>query len=136
MTDGTGRFCGSCGAAQRPPDGCPACGSGGQSGAFCSDCGHRLATPTAVPPLAGTTVERKTTSVLFADLVGFTPLAETRDAEDVRELLSEYFRLTRTIIARYGGTVEKFIGDAVMAVWGVPTTTRTTRSAPSGPGST
>jgi class 3 adenylate cyclase/tetratricopeptide (TPR) repeat protein len=59
--------------------------------------------------------------VLFADLVGFTSLSEQRDAEDVRELLSRYFATARTIIARYGGTVEKFIGDAVMAVWGVPT---------------
>ncbi|MFL6071140.1 MAG: adenylate/guanylate cyclase domain-containing protein, partial [Actinomycetes bacterium] len=60
------------------------------------------------------------TSVLFADLVGFTPLSESRDAEDVRELLSRYFRECRTVIGRYGGEVEKFIGDAVMAVWGVP----------------
>lgn len=58
--------------------------------------------------------------MLFGDIVGFTPLAETRDAEDVRELLSEYFTRCRTIVARYGGTIEKFIGDAVMAVWGVP----------------
>ncbi len=60
------------------------------------------------------------TSVLFGDLVGFTPLSESRDAEDVRELLSRYFAECRTVIGRYGGTVEKFIGDAVMAVWGVP----------------
>ena len=59
-------------------------------------------------------------SVLFADLVGFTSLSEQRDAEDVRELLSRYFDTARTVIGRYGGTVEKFIGDAVMAVWGVP----------------
>jgi class 3 adenylate cyclase/tetratricopeptide (TPR) repeat protein len=59
-------------------------------------------------------------SVLFADLVGFTPLSEAKDAEAVRELLSGYFETARTVIARYGGTVEKFIGDAVMAVWGVP----------------
>jgi predicted ATPase/class 3 adenylate cyclase len=58
--------------------------------------------------------------VLFADLVGFTTLSESRDAEDVRELLSEYFETCRTLITRYGGTVEKFIGDAVMAVWGAP----------------
>jgi len=58
--------------------------------------------------------------VLFGDLVGFTPLSEKRDAEDVRELLSRYFAECRVIIGRYGGTVEKFIGDAVMAVWGVP----------------
>ena len=59
-------------------------------------------------------------SVLFVDLVGFTALSETRDAEDVRELLSGYFDTTRTIVSRYGGVVEKFIGDAVMAVWGAP----------------
>ncbi|HXR27492.1 MAG TPA: adenylate/guanylate cyclase domain-containing protein, partial [Candidatus Baltobacteraceae bacterium] len=65
--------------------------------------------------------ERRVVSVLFADLVGFTTLAEGRDAEDTRELLSHYFDLARDVIARYGGTVEKFIGDAVMAVWGAPT---------------
>ena len=60
------------------------------------------------------------TSVLFGDLVGFTPLSESKDSEDVRELLSTYFAQCRVIIGRYGGVVEKFIGDAVMAVWGVP----------------
>jgi class 3 adenylate cyclase len=64
--------------------------------------------------------ERRLVSVLFADLVGFTPFSEERDAEDVRETLSRYFDLSREIIDRYGGTVEKFIGDAVMAVWGAP----------------
>jgi class 3 adenylate cyclase/tetratricopeptide (TPR) repeat protein len=59
-------------------------------------------------------------TVLFADLVGFTPFAEERDAEQVRETLSRYFELASDVVARYGGTVEKFIGDAVMAVWGVP----------------
>jgi class 3 adenylate cyclase/tetratricopeptide (TPR) repeat protein len=59
-------------------------------------------------------------SVLFADLVGFTPLSEHRDPEEVRELLSRYFDRCRTLIERYGGTIEKFIGDAVMAVWGTP----------------
>ena len=59
-------------------------------------------------------------SILFADLVGFTPFAEDRDPEQVRESLSEYFDLARQVIERYGGTIEKFIGDAVMAVWGVP----------------
>ncbi len=59
-------------------------------------------------------------SVLFADLVGFTNASEDRDAEDTRELLTRYFDTARTVIERYGGTVEKFIGDAVMAVWGTP----------------
>ena len=52
--------------------------------------------------------------------MGFTTLSESRDAEDVRELLSEYFAQCRVIVGRYGGVIEKFIGDAVMAVWGVP----------------
>jgi class 3 adenylate cyclase/tetratricopeptide (TPR) repeat protein len=64
--------------------------------------------------------ERRLVSVLFADLVGFTTLSEHRDPEEVRELLSRYFDRCRTVIERYGGTVEKFIGDAVMAVWGTP----------------
>jgi class 3 adenylate cyclase/tetratricopeptide (TPR) repeat protein len=66
------------------------------------------------------TAERRLTSVLFGDLVGFTTLSESRDPEEVRELLSRYFDEARTVVQRYGGTVEKFIGDAVMAVWGVP----------------
>jgi class 3 adenylate cyclase/tetratricopeptide (TPR) repeat protein len=59
-------------------------------------------------------------SVLFCDVVGFTPLSESRDPEIVRELLSRYFEVARTVIGRFGGLVEKFIGDAVMAVWGTP----------------
>jgi class 3 adenylate cyclase/predicted ATPase len=62
-------------------------------------------------------------SVLFCDLVGFTPLSESRDPEAVRELLSRYFTAARTVVGRYGGVVEKFIGDAVMAVWGTPVAT-------------
>ena len=64
--------------------------------------------------------ERRLVSVLFADLVGFTSLSETRDPDEVRDLLSRYFDTARQIVLRYGGTVEKFIGDAVMAVWGTP----------------
>jgi len=71
-------------------------------------------------PGAGPVAERRVCSVLFADLVGFTPLSESRDPESVRELLSHYFETARTVICRYGGVVEKFIGDAVMAVWGTP----------------
>jgi class 3 adenylate cyclase/tetratricopeptide (TPR) repeat protein len=64
--------------------------------------------------------ERRLVTVLFADLVGFTTLSEGRDPEEVRELLSRYFEMARDTIERYGGIVEKFIGDAVMAVWGAP----------------
>ena len=59
-------------------------------------------------------------SVLFCDVAGFTPLSESQDPEAVRELLSGYFAVARTVTGRYGGVVEKFIGDAVMAVWGTP----------------
>jgi class 3 adenylate cyclase/tetratricopeptide (TPR) repeat protein len=60
-------------------------------------------------------------TILFADIVGFTSRAEDRDPEAVRELLTRYFEVAADVIGRYGGTVEKFIGDAVMAVWGAPT---------------
>ena len=77
----------------------------------------------AAGPTAGAApvAERRLVSILFADLVGFTTISEGRDHEEVRDLLSRYFDASREIIERYGGTVEKFIGDAVMAVWGAPT---------------
>jgi class 3 adenylate cyclase/tetratricopeptide (TPR) repeat protein len=71
-------------------------------------------------PAKAASSERKLVSVLFADLVGFTAASEGRDAEDTRELLSRYFETCQRLISLYGGTVEKFIGDAVMAVWGTP----------------
>jgi class 3 adenylate cyclase len=71
-------------------------------------------------PLAG--AERKVVTVLFADLVGFTARAELMDPEDVRALLSPYYRRLRTELERFGGTVEKFIGDAVLALFGAPAT--------------
>src|SRR6185312_6232139 len=77
----------------------------------------------AAAPAPTPAAERRLVSVLFADLVGFTNLSETRDAEEVRELLSRYFDSCRRLIELYGGTVEKFNGDAVMAVWGTPTAT-------------
>ena len=69
---------------------------------------------------AAPSTELRHVSVLFCDLVGFTPFSEKRDPEEVREVLSGYFELARAIVGRYGGIVEKFIGDAVMAVWGAP----------------
>ena len=89
---------------------------------FCGECGTALAETAATSPaaIAAPAAERRLVSVLFADLVGFTTASEGRDAEDTRELLTRYFEQARTTIERYGGTVEKFIGDAVMAVWGAP----------------
>jgi class 3 adenylate cyclase/tetratricopeptide (TPR) repeat protein len=65
-------------------------------------------------------VERRLISVLFADLTGFTTFSESRDAEDVRQMISTYYTAARRIVAAYGGTIRKYIGDGVMAVWGAP----------------
>ncbi len=124
------RFCGQCGTPLEL--GCPACGAANDaSDRFCGECGRPLheavqqlssrgSTGDGSAPAAPGVSERRLVSVLFADLVGFTTLSEHRDPEEVRELLSRYFDRCRTLIGRYGGTVEKFIGDAVMAVWGTP----------------
>ena len=95
---------------------CPSCGHGGPAGAkFCSECGTALA---AARSLAGE--ERKVVTVLFADLVEFTSRAEQLDPEDVRGLLSPFYARLRAELERFGGTVEKFIGDAVIALFGAP----------------
>ncbi len=116
-----GRFCIHCGASTQQT--CPSCGAAIVPGArFCLECGVSLteAAPPGRASVPGAFAERRLVSVLFADLVGFTTLSEHRDPEEVRELLSRYFDRCRSLIERYGGTVEKFIGDAVMAVWGTP----------------
>ena len=125
-----GTTCAACGAAL-PPDAkfCPECGARrpgapAQSPAAPAG-GPAPARPAGRPgepvPASAAVAERRLVSVLFADLVGFTSLAEGRDPEETRELLSRYFDISREIVERYGGAVEKFIGDAVMAVWGTPT---------------
>ena len=120
------RFCRQCGRALALA--CPACGAANDPGdRFCGHCGSALAsgaaaapaTPAGPPPAQA---ERRLVSVLFADLVGFTSTSEGRDPEDVRDLLTSYFDECRRIVELYGGTVEKFIGDALMALWGAPVT--------------
>ncbi|HEY4190987.1 MAG TPA: adenylate/guanylate cyclase domain-containing protein, partial [Candidatus Limnocylindrales bacterium] len=127
------KFCGECGTKLAAV--CSSCGSANPPSArFCGECGNQLAAGgaaaapladrqagTAAADRAGPVAERRLVTVLFADLVGFTTLSEGRDPEAVRELLSQYFDLATDVIKRYGGTVEKFIGDAVMALWGAPT---------------
>ncbi len=129
------KFCGECGSGLASP--CAACGSPNEATRkFCGECGAPLsgARPAAASPAPGDrgssvaappapVAERRLVSVLFVDLVGFTSASEARDAEETRELLSHYFELARTLVDRYGGVIEKFIGDAVMAVWGTPTAT-------------
>jgi predicted ATPase/class 3 adenylate cyclase len=119
------KFCAECGSTLAVT--CAACGSPNEPGErFCGDCGASLDAssplrpPAPAPRRPPSEAERRLVSVLFADLVGFTTLSETRDAEEVREILSRYFERCRRLINLYGGTVEKFIGDAVMAVWGAP----------------
>jgi class 3 adenylate cyclase/tetratricopeptide (TPR) repeat protein len=111
------RFCAQCGSALQAT--CRTCGATTHPGdRFCAGCGAAIGSN--APEAAASANERRLVTVLFADLVGFTTLSEHRDPEEVRELLSRYFDRCRTLIERYGGTVEKFIGDAVMAVWGTP----------------
>src|SRR5206468_6659565 len=112
------------------------CGTANAPGVrFCGECGNRLDEPAGddVTPastrgaaalaaaeapgqFAGTAdrqTERRLVSVLFADLVGFTARSDGSDPEQVREFLSRYFDSAREVVGRYGGTIEKFIGDAV-----------------------
>jgi class 3 adenylate cyclase len=95
---------------------CQRCGEDNPARArFCLAC----AAPLAAPP-APRREERKVISVLFCDLVGFTSRAERLDIEDVRGVLAPYHARLRAELERFGGTVEKFIGDAVMALFGAP----------------
>jgi class 3 adenylate cyclase/tetratricopeptide (TPR) repeat protein len=94
---------------------CAHCGQDNPDGfRFCGACGRRLEQAPALPE------ERRTLSVLFADLVGFTSRADQADPEDIRRLLDPFFARLRLEVERFGGTIEKFLGDAVMAVFGVP----------------
>jgi class 3 adenylate cyclase/tetratricopeptide (TPR) repeat protein len=118
------KFCVECGTALALA--CPSCGAPHTPGQrFCAECGTALGAAVEAPvaPREAPAAERRLVTVLFADLVGFTAASEQRDAEETRELLSRYFDTSRRLIELYGGTVEKFIGDAVMAVWGTPTAT-------------
>jgi class 3 adenylate cyclase/tetratricopeptide (TPR) repeat protein len=96
---------------------CPNCGAENAEGAnFCSACG----TPLAAPEAAETAEIRKTVTIVFCDVTGSTELGERLDPESMRKVMGRYFDAMRAAIERHGGSVEKFIGDAVMAVFGVP----------------
>jgi class 3 adenylate cyclase/tetratricopeptide (TPR) repeat protein len=134
------QFCGTCGRPLAVT--CGRCGTEVSAGfKFCTACGtpltetqsHHLAltkAPADSPPVGPKAVreaqpeeapsERRLVSVLFCDLENFTTLAESLDPEEVRDILSRYFEAAREIVARHGGAIEKFIGDAVVGVWGTP----------------
>lgn len=130
-------FCGQCGAALLVP--CPRCsGVNPTAQKFCGGCGAPLVVPAPVvaanvvagePVLAGSessaptplvTEERRLITALFCDLVGFTPLSESLDAEEVRMIQGRYFAQMSAELHRFGGSVEKYAGDAVLALFGVP----------------
>jgi class 3 adenylate cyclase len=106
------RFCVDCGS--RFGGTCPSCGSELAAAArFCPSCGAQVSASTAEE-------QRKVVSVLFVDLVGHTSRSDGADPEDVRDILRAYYEAVKATIERFGGVVEKFIGDAVMAVFGTP----------------
>jgi len=136
------KFCGNCGSPLLAV--CPACSSPNPAGQrFCGSCGGALpgATPAAPPQVAAPATapvpavappapaitpppheeERRLVTALFCDLVGFTPLTESLDPEEVREIQTAYFGQMSAEISRFGGTVEKYAGDAVLALFGAPT---------------
>jgi len=108
-------FCGNCGSALGRP--CPSCGTVvSPELAFCTSCGTSLEEERRVAA-----EERKVITAVFVDLVGFTGRSERLDPEDVRAFLAPYHARAKAELERFGGTVEKFIGDAVVAVFGAPT---------------
>jgi class 3 adenylate cyclase/tetratricopeptide (TPR) repeat protein len=119
------RFCISCGTQLLPT--CPSCGAQNPAGAkFCMECGSDLASgasppaPASTPPAEAPPEERRQASILFADLSGYTAAAERMDPEAVKALVDRTLRLLGDQIERFGGSIDKFIGDNVMGVFGAP----------------
>jgi class 3 adenylate cyclase/tetratricopeptide (TPR) repeat protein/ribosomal protein L40E len=130
------KFCNQCGSPLLSIS-CPVCSAtNAPTAKFCNECGSPLPalqpqstplpgtnTSVELPPLASLEAEeRRIVTILFADMTGSTALADELDPEDVRLLMAGYFGVMAQAIHRHGGTIEKFIGDAVMAVFGIPVT--------------
>src|SRR5574342_998426 len=112
------RFCGGCGGQLWRT--CASCGrQNDATSRFCTGCGNSLESPITPDE------DRRRVSVLFIDLVDSTPYFERSDPEQVRGMQNEYFTAVRRLIRQYGGVVEKYIGDAVMALFGAPVVTET-----------
>ena len=110
------KFCGGCGAALPGP--CPDCGARNDAAdRFCGDCGRPLKGVAEPRERSG---DRRPVAVLFCDIVGYTRLSSALDAEEVHALLEQFFRLVDAVVDRYGGVIDKHIGDAAMALFGAP----------------
>lgn len=120
------RFCTACGAAL--PEPCPACGFANDAGdGFCGGCGRALtqnipARETLAEQMQAEQIqaERRPVSILFADLTGYSALARRSDPEDVHALLARFFAVADDIVLRFGGRIDKHMGDNVMALFGAP----------------
>lgn len=96
---------------------CPNCARDNPADAkFCAQCGTALS---AAPP-PGSSEERRIVTVLFADIAGFTTLAESLDPEDLRAVITRFYNVVAAEVSRFGGTVEKYVGDAALAIFGLP----------------
>ncbi|MDH3307610.1 MAG: AAA family ATPase [Acidimicrobiia bacterium] len=117
------KFCRECGAPLSLS--CPSCSQPVEAAdKFCANCGHALKDQPPAQATATTaddSAEKRFVSVLFADIVAYTTFSEGRDPDEIRDLLTVYFDRARAIIEKFGGVVDKFIGDAVMGVWGAET---------------
>jgi class 3 adenylate cyclase/tetratricopeptide (TPR) repeat protein len=121
------RFCGSCGGSLASTAPCPSCGSENPTGqSFCNACGAQLGLETVAPEQAlsaeqlGADGERKQVTVLFADVKGSMDMAEQVDPDEWREIMQRFFSLLSDGVRRFEGTVDKFTGDGIMALFGAP----------------
>src|SRR6202158_6057710 len=117
------KFCASCGSAL--PVRCQACGFANEAiEQFCGGCGLPLAkdsvAATETKPVVEPQSDRRPVTVLFCDLVGYTHLSSVLDPEDVHALLERFFAIVDATVDRFGGTIDKHIGDAAMALFGAP----------------
>jgi class 3 adenylate cyclase/tetratricopeptide (TPR) repeat protein len=113
------KFCKKCGTKLEFI--CPSCGYPyGEDNLFCDQCGQRLEEAIEEKAIPQTEGERKHVTVLFSDLTGYTAMSEKLDPEEVKEITGQIFSEISQVINKYEGFVEKFVGDAVMAIFGVP----------------